>query len=463
MRLQSALAFPAAGIDSRFALKLPELVSTAETRRMRGGNQGLAGALAAELHEEVRLGCTVREVRREGEGIRVVADGGEFTAAACVVAMPVALLGDLRFDPPLDPAIENGIAAIRTGTAAKLAVPLHEPAAPRAVMSAADRFWIWTTPSDEVGARSVGAWAGAAPVLERLGVGAGPERWLDRVGELCPDLELDRANARLTVWEQDPWARGAYSVLPPQRTPAAESAATAAAPNLVFAGEHTAEPGWTGTMEGALRSGRRAAAELLGARHLSIGLAATRLGPRRSPLRRPERRRSEMSFDRVRGPLAVTVTLVVAGLALVAIQGSAAAGVERAGSKPKLVQLSYEESKDGSSRHYGLSAFAHKADSVVFAVRRHHKRITAPGRYNDHITDTDLHPEDASHPWEVNRKEGGRKVVKAIRASLSHDGVATVRVTARSAAGKDRAKVKVIVADCAQDPPFYPLSCEIAL
>lgn len=231
---------------------------------MRGGNQGLAGALAAELHEEVRLGCTVREVRREGEGIRVVADGGEFTAAACVVAMPVALLGDLRFDPPLDPAIENGIAAIRTGTAAKLAVPLHEPAAPRAVMSAADRFWIWTTPSDEVGARSVGAWAGAAPVLERLGVGAGPERWLDRVGELCPDLELDRANARLTVWEQDHWARGAYSVLPPQRTPAAESAAAAAAPNLVFAGEHTAEPGWTGTMEGALRSGRRAAAELLG-------------------------------------------------------------------------------------------------------------------------------------------------------------------------------------------------------
>jgi monoamine oxidase len=34
------------------------------------------------------------------------------------------------------------------------------------------------------------------------------------------------------------------------------------APNLVFAGEHTAEPGWTGTMEGALRSGKRAAGEL---------------------------------------------------------------------------------------------------------------------------------------------------------------------------------------------------------
>jgi monoamine oxidase len=262
MRLQSALAFPAAEIDSRFAVKLPELVSTAETRRMRGGNQGLAEALAAGLDDEVRLGCRAHEVRREAGEIRVVTDGGELTAAACVVAVPVALLGDLRFDPPLDPAIDDGIAAIRTGSAAKLAVPLREPATPRAVMSAADRFWIWTTPSDEAGVRSVGAWAGAAPVLERLGVGAGAERWLDRVEDLCPDLALDRAGARLTIWEQDPWARGAYSVLPPRRTRPAELAAAPAAPNLVFAGEHTAEPGWTGTMEGALRSGKRAASEL---------------------------------------------------------------------------------------------------------------------------------------------------------------------------------------------------------
>jgi monoamine oxidase len=200
MRLQSALAFPAAEIDSRFAVKLPELVSTAETRRMRGGNQGLAEALTAGLDDEVRLGCRAREVRREAGEIRVVTDGGELTAAACVVAVPVALLGDLRFDPPLDPAIDDGIAAIRTGSAAKLAVPLREPATPRAVMSAADRFWIWTTPSDEAGVRSVGAWAGAAPVLERLCVGACAERWLERVEDLGRDLAIYRDGARLTVW-----------------------------------------------------------------------------------------------------------------------------------------------------------------------------------------------------------------------------------------------------------------------
>lgn len=108
---------------------------------------------------------------------------------------------------------------------------------------------------------SVGGWAGAAPVLAALDVAAGPGRWLDLVEELDPALRLDRDGARLTVWGQDPWARGAYSVLPPVATTAAKAAAEPV-PNVVFAGEHTAEPGWTGTMEGALRSGRRAVAQL---------------------------------------------------------------------------------------------------------------------------------------------------------------------------------------------------------
>ena len=43
--------------------------------------------------------------------------------------------------------------------------------------------------------------------------------------------------------------------------------------------------------------------------------------------------------------------------------------------------------------------------------------MAAPGRYNDHVTDTDLHPEDASHPWEADRRHGGKAVIKAIRSS----------------------------------------------
>jgi monoamine oxidase len=260
MRLQSALAFPVDEIDSRFALKLPELVATAETRRMRGGNQNLATALADGL--DVRLEVVAEEVHHGEAGVRVVAGDREFGAGACVVAIPVALLNRLRFDPELPAATARAIASIRTGRAGKLAVPLLEPAAPRAVMSAEHRYWIWTTPADEAGATSVGAWAGSGPVLESLGVAGGPGRWLDLVEELAPDLQLDRSGARLTVWERDRWALGAYSVLPPVATDAANLAAVGPGPNVAFAGEHTAEAGWTGTMEGALRSGLHAARRL---------------------------------------------------------------------------------------------------------------------------------------------------------------------------------------------------------
>ena len=52
-------------------------------------------------------------------------------------------------------------------------------------------------------------------------------------------------------------------MLPDVPDPAGDAAAAAPAANLVFAGEHTAEPEWTGTMEGALRSGVGAAERLL--------------------------------------------------------------------------------------------------------------------------------------------------------------------------------------------------------
>ena len=96
-----------------------------------------------------------------------------------------------------------------------------------------------------------------------LGVAAGPRGWLAALTALWPELELDRGEAVLTDWQRDPWARGAYSVLPDVDDPRRAAATRAPAPNLVFAGEHTAEPEWTGTMEGALRSGIRAAEELL--------------------------------------------------------------------------------------------------------------------------------------------------------------------------------------------------------
>ena len=261
MRLQSALAHPVADLDPSFAVHLPYLAKSEETKRLRGGNQRLAERIAADLGDRVRLDSPVSEVREGRHEVRLLGDGLDVTCEKCVVAIPLLLYPSIRFDPPLPSAAREAIAAIPTGRAAKLAAPLTSPVPPRALMSRAGRHWAWTTPCDGVGARSLNGWAGSGPVLEALKVEDGPERWLNQVAEIWPSLHVDRDGAMLTVWEQDPWSRGAYSVLPSVEDARGTTAALGT-DRIVLAGEHTAEPEWTGTMEGALRSGMRAAEEL---------------------------------------------------------------------------------------------------------------------------------------------------------------------------------------------------------
>jgi monoamine oxidase len=140
-------------------------------------------------------------------------------------------------------------------------VPLRGPAPPSAVMSVPERYWTWTATGD--GGRVqpvVSAFAGSARALGALAVERGPERWLESLAALRPDLDLDHEAAQLSTWADDPWAGAAYSTSPP-----AELAETFAAPvgPLAFAGEHLGGE-FAALMEGAIRSGRRAARALLG-------------------------------------------------------------------------------------------------------------------------------------------------------------------------------------------------------
>jgi len=64
-------------------------------------------------------------------------------------------------------------------------------------------------------------------------------------------------------WEQDQWARGSYSVLPPGVSPNVRKVLSQASvqQRIVFAGEYC-DPAFPGTMQGALRSGIHAAEHL---------------------------------------------------------------------------------------------------------------------------------------------------------------------------------------------------------
>ena len=67
--------------------------------------------------------------------------------------------------------------------------------------------------------------------------------------------------SRQIVWEQDPFARGGYAYFDPAFDPALRAWLARPAGRLFFAGEHTSIR-WQGYMNGAVESGRRAAAEV---------------------------------------------------------------------------------------------------------------------------------------------------------------------------------------------------------
>ncbi len=76
---------------------------------------------------------------------------------------------------------------------------------------------------------------------------------------------MDTGRALLSTWNDDPWSGESYSALTVGVADGDEELLAAPAGRVHFAGEHTAGA-WAGLMEGALRSGERAARELLAAR-----------------------------------------------------------------------------------------------------------------------------------------------------------------------------------------------------
>jgi monoamine oxidase len=131
------------------------------------------------------------------------------------------------------------------------------------VQSVPDRFWTWTA-ADRTGQVQpvLHAFSGTEEGLADLAVRDGPAGWAARVAALRPELALDLGRAMLTTWNDDPWAGESYSAS--VVTAAAGDDELIAAPlgRVHFAGEHTAGS-WAGLMEGALRSGARAADEVL--------------------------------------------------------------------------------------------------------------------------------------------------------------------------------------------------------
>ncbi|HSD22901.1 MAG TPA: NAD(P)/FAD-dependent oxidoreductase [Solirubrobacterales bacterium] len=235
-----------------------------DNHTLEGGNMRLAEALAAELDPPARLSSPARRVRWSDAGVRVAGEHDEIEADAAVIAIPTAPLAEIEFDPPLEGATAAALRAVTYGQNSKLFVRLRSPAPPSAILSVAGHFWTYTQLGADGGpAPFVVGYTGTTKAIEDLGGSDGTERWLEALIALREDLDLvaEPGDALLSGWHDDPWVRGSYSART-LSSPLRDDDLTRPIGPLFFAGEHTAGE-WHGLMEGALRSGERAADQIL--------------------------------------------------------------------------------------------------------------------------------------------------------------------------------------------------------
>jgi monoamine oxidase len=246
---------------AEFGVERPFSTHVDRYERVGVGNQAIAGELAASL-PDVRTGHAVDAIEHDGEGVTVRVGPHAERADAVVVAVPSPIAARMTFLPALPDALASALASLRLGEASKFAVATkeHPPARSR---QATDRsMWCWTANGEDGRTRRcVAAFAGSHAAQESLGVTRGEVLpWLEAVRSMNPDLTLV-GEPVLYAWADDPFTLGGYSSWDPASWRRREVLTRPVGP-IAFAGEHTAGE-HHGTMEGALRSGDRAAGQVL--------------------------------------------------------------------------------------------------------------------------------------------------------------------------------------------------------
>ena len=251
-----------------------------QTYHIRGGNDMLPKRLAEEVGmDNILLGHKVVRIEPGPDSVTVIAtdpDGKDasFTVDRVVCTLPFPMLRDVDISPAFPQDKTDTIAGLKLMNAG------------RGYVQTRTRFWkdegigglkialtdtpierLWDlsevqNPGSEKGmfvsytmSKNADAYCGQTQDQREAYT-------LDHIEKFFPQVKAEKLHFYHHCWKDDPWARGAWTdYLPGQWW----MFAVARRPEgrVHFAGEHTSA--WAGWMEGAIDSGQRVAAEILGA------------------------------------------------------------------------------------------------------------------------------------------------------------------------------------------------------
>jgi len=251
--------------------------------RLRGGYDQLPAYLERRIVEFggiVRTGAPVKEIRWEAGRVEVATNAGAFQAQKAVVTLPLAVLqgGSVAISPEPEFVLQAAN-RLRMGQACRFTLLFREqfwkalsPQPELSEMSFLFSFSemppVWWTPHPEA-SNSITGWVGGPRSEALAGMGA-EELGLHASSALARifGLEQDHIHGLLFGcythdWHHDAFSGGAYSYVAAGGLDASRRMSEPVAKTLYFAGEHTDITGHWGTVHAAMRSGLRAAAQIL--------------------------------------------------------------------------------------------------------------------------------------------------------------------------------------------------------
>ncbi len=253
---------------------LNQLISVdagAQERRFHEGAQSIAERVAAQLGERVILNAPVHTLEHSAHSVRVVSDALAVTAKRAIIALPPTLAGRLRYRPALPAYRDQLTQRVPMGTVIKVQALYKRP------------FWRDEGYSGQVISNEGmvrltfdnSPDSGTPGILMGFIEGDEGRRWGRRSPEErraavleCFARYFGAQAAQPDAFEEMNWAeeeytRGCYAgFLAPGVWSAYGEALRQPIGPLHWAGTETATV-WNGYMDGAVRSGERAAAEIL--------------------------------------------------------------------------------------------------------------------------------------------------------------------------------------------------------
>jgi len=243
----------------------------AQAFRISNGMHGVAASVAKELGDSIVLKAPVKSISQDETGVRVLSDAGVWSCDFVIVAVPLPLSVRIAYDPPL-PAHRDILAQrMPMGSIIKFWVAYERP------------FWrnytwnglvfsdvppsagVYDGTLPEGGAGLLVGFIDADGALRLTGLPR-EDRKKIVVSRLVDWLGAEAANPidyEDNDWPSEPYSRGCYEAwtFPGVLTTVGKSIREPVG-RIHWAGTETSEK-WMGYVDGAIRSGERAAAEVI--------------------------------------------------------------------------------------------------------------------------------------------------------------------------------------------------------